>query len=139
MGRGGEIFVLDMGEPVKIVDLARDLITLSGFRPDEDIEIAFVGIRPGEKLYEELAIEGEDVSRTAHPKIGIWQNRPVQWDELLSAIDRLLAKADEVSREEARSALKQIVPEFHLEPPPPPVPEAAASESDEAAEKVAPA
>jgi FlaA1/EpsC-like NDP-sugar epimerase len=120
MGRGGEVFVLDMGEPVKIVDLARDLITLSGFRPEEDIEITFVGIRPGEKLYEELAIEGEDVSRTAHPKIGIWQNRPVEWEALLEAIKGLLDTADDLSREEARGKLKEVVPEFHLEPPPPP-------------------
>ena len=117
MGRGGEIFVLDMGDPVKIVDLARDLITLSGFRPEEDIEITFVGIRPGEKLFEELAIEGEDVSRTAHPKIGIWQNRPVEREALLEAIAGLLGQADDLSREEARGKLKKIVPEFHLEPP----------------------
>ncbi|MCA9242592.1 MAG: polysaccharide biosynthesis protein, partial [Phycisphaerales bacterium] len=79
MGDGGEIYVLDMGEPVKIVDLARDLITLSGFRPDEDIEITFTGMRPGEKLYEELMIEGEDVSHTSHPKIGIWRRRVEEW------------------------------------------------------------
>ncbi|MCZ2401531.1 MAG: polysaccharide biosynthesis protein [Phycisphaerae bacterium] len=115
MGDGGEIFVLDMGEPVKIVDLARDLITLSGFRPGEDIEIKFVGIRPGEKLYEELSIEGEDVSRTAHPKIGIWKKRPEPWEPLLAAIDDLLAAADHVSRGEARSRLKHLVPEFQLE------------------------
>jgi FlaA1/EpsC-like NDP-sugar epimerase len=139
MGRGGEIFVLDMGEPVRIVDLARDLITLSGFRPEEDIEITFVGIRPGEKLFEELAIEGEDVSRTAHPKIGIWQNRPVQWDDLNTAIKSLLDRADDITREETRTLLKEIVPEFQLEPPPPPVVEPAVAASDHAAAKVAPA
>ncbi|MBP7746351.1 MAG: polysaccharide biosynthesis protein [Phycisphaerae bacterium] len=119
MGQGGEIFVLDMGEQVKIVDLARQMITLSGFRPDVDIKIAFCGMRPGEKLYEELAIDGEGVSRTAHPKIGIWQNIPTDWDTLVRDIDRLVADADTLSREEARQRLKEIVPAFHLEPPPP--------------------
>ena len=69
MGKGGEIFVLDMGQPVKIVDLARDLIRLSGLVPGEDIEITFSGVRPGEKLYEELASVGENVSKTRHPKV----------------------------------------------------------------------
>ena len=69
MGEGGEIFVLDMGEPVKIVDLARDLIRLSGLRPDEDIEIEFTGVRPGEKLFEELGTSEENVDKTNHPKI----------------------------------------------------------------------
>ena len=139
MGRGGEIFVLDMGDPVKIVDLARDLITLSGFRPEEDIEITFVGIRPGEKLFEELAIEGEDVSRTAHPKIGIWQNRPVEREALLEAIAGLLDQADDLSREEARGKLKKIVPEFHLEPPLPPAvqPPPATDSQPPAAKKLA--
>jgi FlaA1/EpsC-like NDP-sugar epimerase len=135
MGHGGEIFVLDMGEPVKIVDLARDLITLSGLRPGEDIEIKFVGIRPGEKLYEELAIEGEDVSRTAHPKIGIWQKRSEDWDGLLQAIDGLLRDANTLDREDTRRRLKQIVPEFHLELPDSPLPEPAGAgrTADEAA------
>jgi FlaA1/EpsC-like NDP-sugar epimerase len=84
MGKGGEIFVLDMGEPVKIVDLAKELITLSGFKPGEDIEIAFTGPRPGEKLFEELSIEGEDMQRTRHPKISIWKNIPIDRDRLRS-------------------------------------------------------
>ena len=68
MGKGGEIFVLDMGEPVRIVDLARDLIRLSGLKPD-DIEIVFTGLRPGEKLYEELYFDDEEMQPTPHPKV----------------------------------------------------------------------
>lgn len=117
MGNGGEIFVLDMGEQVKIIDLARDLITLSGFRPDEDIEIKAVGMRPGEKLYEELLIEGEDVSETNHPKIGVWQNRAADVDDVLPLIEGLLAEADTIEREAARMRLREIVPEFQLESP----------------------
>jgi FlaA1/EpsC-like NDP-sugar epimerase len=67
--KGGEIFVLDMGEPVKIVDLARQMIELSGFKPDEDIKIEFTGLRPGEKLYEEPIHEMENVEPTTHPKV----------------------------------------------------------------------
>ncbi len=119
MGHGGEVFVLDMGEPVKIVDLARDLITLSGFRPGEEIEIKYVGMRPGEKLYEELLIQGEDVSRTPHPKIGIWKRRTEPWEPLVAAIDTLLHDAESLTRENARQRLRIMVPEFHLETPPP--------------------
>ena len=69
MGEGGEIFILDMGTPIKIVDMARDLIRRSGFKPDVDIEIQFIGLRPGEKLYEELITEGEGIVRTPHEKL----------------------------------------------------------------------
>ena len=69
MGEGGEIFLLDMGTPIKIIDMARDLIRLSGFEPDDDIKIEFVGLRPGEKLYEELITEGEGIIPTPHEKI----------------------------------------------------------------------
>ena len=90
MGKGGEIFVLDMGEPVKIVDLARELITLSGFRPEEDIEIALTGPRPGEKLFEELSLDGEDMQCTRHSKISIWKNIPMDRDKLRTGISELL-------------------------------------------------
>jgi FlaA1/EpsC-like NDP-sugar epimerase len=112
MGDGGEIYVLDMGEPIKIVDLAEAMITLSGLRPGEDIEIQFTGIRPGEKLYEELSIEGEDVSRTKHSKIGIWRNRPEDWDRLSRDIMRLIESADVESDDGIRDQLRRLVPEF---------------------------
>jgi FlaA1/EpsC-like NDP-sugar epimerase len=72
MGEGGQICVLDMGEPVKIVDLARNLILLSGLRPDEDIRIEFTGMRPGEKLYEELSTMLEDTIPTGHEKVRVY-------------------------------------------------------------------
>jgi FlaA1/EpsC-like NDP-sugar epimerase len=82
-----------------------------------DIKIAFCGVRPGEKLYEELAIDGEGVARTAHPKIGIWQNIPGDWDALVPSIEALLSDADRLGRDDVRQRLKEIVPEFYLEPP----------------------
>jgi FlaA1/EpsC-like NDP-sugar epimerase len=113
MGKGGEIFVLDMGEPVKIVDLAKELITLSGFRPGEDIEIVFTGIRPGEKLFEELSIKGEDMVLTRHAKIGIWGNNiTLGRQQLRQIVDNLIAIADTQDHKSIVSAIKQIVPEY---------------------------
>ncbi len=115
MGKGGEIFVLDMGEPVKIVDLARELITLSGFRPGEDIEVLYTGIRPGEKLFEELSIKGEDMQLTRHPKISIWENIPAVREELYAGIEELaeLAKSGEYKR--IVEKVKELVPEYRGE------------------------
>jgi FlaA1/EpsC-like NDP-sugar epimerase len=112
MGKGGEIFVLDMGEPVKIVDLAKELITLSGFRPGEDIEIVFTGPRPGEKLFEELRIEGEDMQRTRHPKIRIWKNIPLDRDRLRACIDELVSAAKEQNNDNIPHKIKQLLPEY---------------------------
>ncbi len=112
MGKGGEIFVLDMGEPVKIVDLARELITLSGFRPGEDIEIVFTGPRPGEKLFEELSIVGEDMQRTRHPKISIWKNIPIDRQRLRKNIDELLEIAKTQNHSEIVNQIKKLVPEY---------------------------
>jgi len=96
-GSGGRVFVLDMGEPVKILDLARNMIRLSGKRPDEDIAIDFVGVRPGEKLHEELWNEGEQVVPTAHPKI-LAATRPAidaTWlEEELDELERLADAGD---------------------------------------------
>ncbi|MEE9293858.1 MAG: nucleoside-diphosphate sugar epimerase/dehydratase, partial [Phycisphaerae bacterium] len=115
MGTGGEIYVLDMGEPVKIVDLARDMITLSGLSVDIDIEIVFTGPRPGEKLREELSIKGEDFSPTRHPKIGIWKHRPEDFDQVCAGIDSLIALADVDNPDAIRAQLKQLVPEYYEE------------------------
>jgi FlaA1/EpsC-like NDP-sugar epimerase len=113
MGKGGEVFVLDMGEPVKIVDLAKELITLSGFRPGEDIEIVFTGIRPGEKLFEELSIKGENMMPTRHVKIGIWENSiPYNRQQLCHLIDNLVAMADTRDYKDIVATIKQIVPEY---------------------------
>jgi len=112
MGKGGEIFVLDMGEPVKIVDLARELIVLSGFKPAEDIAITFTGPRPGEKLFEELSIKGEDMQQTRHPKIGIWKNIPVDREKLHREIDELLGLADSQDYGQIVKKVKELIPEY---------------------------
>lgn len=117
MGNDGDIFVLDMGEPVKIVDLAREMITLSGLRPGEDIEIVFSGVRPGEKLYEELSVKGEDVSPTKHDKIYVWRNRKEDWPRVCELIDRLVADADRLSLAELKDRLSEVVPEYRPESP----------------------
>ena len=112
MGSGGEIFLLDMGEPVKIVDLARELITLSGFRPGEDIEIEFSGLRPGEKLFEELSIEGEDMIPTKHPKIAIWKTISRDRQTLRSGIEKVIDIAHTQDRSQIVTAIKELIPEF---------------------------
>ena len=112
LGHGGEIFVLDMGEPVKIVDLARELITLSGFRPGEDIEIKFSGLRPGEKLFEELSIEGEDMLPTSHPKITAWKNIPKDRETLRTEIENLLAVSPTQNHKNIVEIIKRLVPEY---------------------------
>ena len=112
MGKGGEIFVLDMGEPVKIIDLARDIITLSGFKPGEDIEITFTNPRPGEKLFEELSIEGEDMQRTRHRKISIWKNIPMDRGKLRNGINELVNVAQTQNYSEIVQKIKELVPEY---------------------------
>ena len=111
-GSGGQIFLLDMGEPVKIVDLARQMITLSGFRPGEDIDIVFSGVRPGEKLFEELRTAGEDIEPTMHPKVLVWKCQPVNWDRVSATFDEFVTLRDCDDRDRVIAALRRLVPEF---------------------------
>ncbi|MBI3463696.1 MAG: polysaccharide biosynthesis protein [Planctomycetes bacterium] len=110
MGRGGEIFVLDMGEPIRIVDLAQDLIRLAGL-PSDAIEIVFTGLRPGEKLYEELYQDEEEMMPTAHPKIRAVYCRPYEAVEVRAAIGELQEIVD-ASPEVIRRKLQEVVPEY---------------------------
>jgi FlaA1/EpsC-like NDP-sugar epimerase len=112
MARGGEIFVLDMGKPVRIVELATQLILLSGLRPGEDIEIRFTGARPGEKLYEELSLEDEHVVPTQHEKIRVFAGACPPYEE---AMRRLAALRTCCERRDLRSLaleIKDMVPEY---------------------------
>jgi len=112
MGRGGEVFILDMGEPVKIVDLARDLIRLSGLEPEQDVEIKFTGIRPGEKLFEELSTDEERAEKTRHAKIFIGRVQPADWQALVRGIDELGEKTDVLEERQIYQALRGLIPEF---------------------------
>lgn len=119
MGKGGEIFVLDMGKPVKIVDLAKQLIELSGLRPDEDIEIKFIGMRPGEKLYEELQHHSEHLQPTAHPRIMLLTNggSAATTDWAGRCITEIEGRIGELEPNQLKLAIKQLVPEYspHLD------------------------
>jgi len=116
MGRGGEIFLLDMGTPIKIDDMARDLIRLSGFEPDVDIKIEYIGLRPGEKLYEELITEGEGIVPTSHEKIMVLKGRTCDQTSLNGKIDKLRSLAHQQDAEGIRSLLQEIIPEYHPNP-----------------------
>ncbi|MBI2389025.1 MAG: polysaccharide biosynthesis protein [Deltaproteobacteria bacterium] len=112
LGRGGEIFVLDMGEPVRIVDLATDLIELSGLRPGEDIEVVFAGVRPGEKLFEELATDDERTDATRHPKIFIGRIRPHEWSVVAASLREIEAAVSSGDDAAVRRALREAIPEY---------------------------
>jgi FlaA1/EpsC-like NDP-sugar epimerase len=111
-GMGGEIFVLDMGKPVKIVDLARQMIELSGLKPDKDIQIEFIGIRPGEKLFEEISRRGESFVSTSHPKILRFVSPPVDLGEIQRTMQRLRASLFELEPDQLKLLLKEAVPEY---------------------------
>ena len=114
MGKGSEVFVLDMGEPVRIVDLARNMVRLAGLVPDEDIQIRFIGLRPGEKLFEELITEGEHILSTHHEKIKIFQGPSLSHEfieQWISKLKILLGERNEVG---VVAHLSTIVPEYQV-------------------------
>ena len=112
MGEGGEIFVLDMGTPIKIKDMARDLIRLSGFEPDVDIKIEYIGLRPGEKLYEELITEAEGIVPTSHDKIMVLRGADCNVEILNGKIDELAVLAYDQESQKIKATLREIVPEY---------------------------
>ena len=112
MGNGGEILMLDMGEPIKILDLAQDLIRLSGLEVDRDIKIAFTGLEPGEKLYEELLTPQEGVTATKHQRIFVAQMEEIEERQLLSQIGELSQLADALDSESIVSKFQELVPTY---------------------------
>lgn len=104
IGRSGQILVLDMGEPVRIVDLAADMIRLSGLRVNEDIAIEFTGLRPGEKLYEELHITGEQLVPTNHSEIIVAEHKPAKMEDIHAAVDEL----ERLARENPEAIVGQL-------------------------------
>ena len=109
--KGGEIFVLNMGKPVRICDLARKMISLSGLRPDEDIKIVFTGLRPGEKLYEELLMDEEGLTKTAHRKIFIGKPIDITEDELKEKLEKLKAVLH-ADVETVKETMEEVVPTY---------------------------
>ena len=113
--KGGEIFVLDMGEPVKIYDMAVNLIKLSGLEPNVDVEIKFTGLRPGEKLYEEILMDEEGLQATKHDKIHIAEPMNINMDmikEKLDKLNNLLETTNNEDKEIIKETIKEIVPTF---------------------------
>lgn len=112
MGLASEIFVLEMGEPVRIADLARNLIRLSGLEPDQDIPIIYTGLRPGEKLFEELMLDGEGVKPTSHPKIRVLDGGPVSFEQVRLWLDELSALVEAKNVHGLVQIFQRIVPEY---------------------------
>lgn len=114
MAKGGEIFVLDMGDPVKILDLAKDLIHLSGYEPNVDMDIVFTGLRPGEKLYEELLLDDEGISDTSHDKIFIGKPIFTDYKLMLEKLDELKGIIEKGSEEEVKLYVQSIVTNYTI-------------------------
>jgi len=112
MGNGGEIYIFDMGKPVKIIDLANKMIRLAGFTPDNEIKIKIIGLRPGEKLYEELLNDTSKTLPTHNEKIMIGQDKVDYYEEVNSLIEDLILVSKNGNNQEIVSLMKRIVPEF---------------------------
>ena len=114
IGGGGKIFLLEMGRPIKIVQIARDLIRLSGLEPDQDIPIVYTGLRPGEKLYEELQTTEENIIHTDHNKIMILKdsNHVMEWVGMVASTTKLLTISENLESEEIQRELKQMLPDY---------------------------
>ena len=114
IGKTGEILILDMGEPISITELAKDMIQLSGLKPYEDIDILYTGLRPGEKLYEELELQGESISKTRHPKIFVGNLAPYPEERVEFALRRLAELAENEEHSSIRDFLAELIPESSL-------------------------
>jgi FlaA1/EpsC-like NDP-sugar epimerase len=113
IGSGGEIFVLDMGEPVRIRDLAEKLIQLSGLKPEQDIQIVYTGLRPGEKMHEELFYTQETLRQTVHPKLLLASGQAADPQQIRSGLKQLIEAMAANNQDRALQELKSLVPEFH--------------------------
>ena len=112
IAKNGELMVLDMGQPVKIYDLAVNIIKMSGYEPDKDIKIIETGLRPGEKLYEELLVKDETLTKTSNKMIFIEKDNPLSLDELNERLDKLSKVMAIEDDQLMKQALKQVVPTY---------------------------
>jgi FlaA1/EpsC-like NDP-sugar epimerase len=112
MGRGGEIFILDMGEPIRIVDLAQNAIRLSSLEPGKDIKIVFTGLRPGEKLFEDLRLEGEGIRSTVHEKIWMLEGERIDFEQVRVWLEELSSQVETKNVHGLVTKLRRIVPEY---------------------------
>ena len=112
MAKNGELFVLDMGKPVRILELAENMIRLSGYEPYTDIDIIETGLRPGEKLYEELLMKSEDLGKTENEMIFIERDEPLSPEELEEKLDILRAAVETEDDDAVKDALRRVIPTF---------------------------